>query len=94
MNSENQVCNEILREFLCGKKNCSLKVIACLSNNTQKMCLSKITKIINVSHSSVSNVIKPMEKIGIIKFEYCGNKKIVCLTEKGKKLSELLKKLD
>ena len=76
--------------------NNPIKTLICIYNfNNRKNIIftHKISKVENINHSHVCNIIKNFESIGLIERSNNGVKKNIKLTEKGLKLSNSFAKL-
>jgi predicted transcriptional regulator len=82
--------NSIAKLFLHDKPFLLLKVI---NDSKSPVYAAMISKKIDCSYAYIVRLIKVMNKIGITYFEGSNHKKIINLTQKGKKIFKLMSEI-
>ncbi len=59
------------------------KIMTTLKNTEQTWYLSKLAKATDTTYVYVTNLVRKLEKGGLLNIEHTGKKRIVKLTEKG-----------
>lgn len=74
--------------------NHTKEILFYLNKSNRKVCMWNISRRINVTYVSLCKKVHIFEKEGLITSKKDGVKRIISLTQKGKKVTELLYKLD
>lgn len=70
-----------------GLSDSAMLILYTICNNGEECLLSDITKLSGISKQTVNSALRKLESEEIVYLEtFCGRKKRICLTEKGKLL--------